>query len=291
MQRLLITGAAGFLGRRLVRAARNNYMIAAHARTNKIGLQADRIIAADLTEPDAARRIFDAAEPGAIIHAAAMASPNFCEDEPEKSLAVNVESAAILANLAQESKIPFVFISTDLVFDGTEPPYSEADSPSPVSVYGSHKAMAEEAVLSFNPDAAVARMPLMFGALPGSTSFLEPMLEAMSAGREIPLFVDEFRTPISGKTAAEGILMLLESGYGGLLHLGGRERSSRLEIGRKAAQAAGIENPRIREVRQRDVPMPAPRPADVSLDSSRAFAMGFDPGSLNGELARALEKA
>jgi dTDP-4-dehydrorhamnose reductase len=57
----------------------------------------------------------------------------------------------------------------------------------------------------------ICRMPLMFGGPgPVAVSFIQPMLKAMREGRELKLFVDEFRKPLSGRDAAKGLLMALE---------------------------------------------------------------------------------
>lgn len=288
MQRLLVTGANGFLGRHLACAAATKYAVIAQVRNPSIRIDGTSPVPADLTEDGALQRLLRQARPDAVIHAAAMSSPNACEQAPDDSLAVNAEVPALLARLTAEAGIPFVFVSTDLVFDGRNPAYCERDSPSPLSVYARHKTIAEQAVTHFHPGAAVARMPLMFGALPGSMSFLEPMLDALDQGREVKLFADEHRTPVSGETAAKGLLMILEREFSGILHLGGKERASRLDMGRTAAELAGADASGIVQARRAEAPMPAPRPADVSLDSSRAFAMGYAPGTLRMELGLAL---
>lgn len=288
MQRLLVTGANGFLGRHLVRTAAPGYCVIAQVRNPSAAIGGALLVLADLAVDGTLHELMRQAKPDAVIHAAAMSSPNACEQAPDKSLAVNAEVPALLARLTAEAHVPFVFVSTDLVFDGRKPPYSEQDSPCPISVYARHKAMAEEAVTHFHPSAVVARMPLMFGALPGSVSFLEPMLDALDQGREVRLFSDEYRTPVSGGTAAKGLLMAIEKRLSGMLHLGGEERASRLDMGRLAAQLAGVDPAGIIEARQADVPMPAPRPADVSLDSSKAFALGYAPGTLRREIGLAL---
>lgn len=114
---------------------------------------------------------------------------------------------------------------------------------------------------------------------------LAGLVEAMRSGRAVRLFVDEHRTPVSGRTAAAGILLALGR-HNGTLHLGGRERISRYEFGRMVADTLGDGNARLVPCRQQDAATSAPRPPDVSLDSSRAFAMGFSPVPLAEELVR-----
>ena len=62
-----------------------------------------------------------------------------------------------------------------------------------------------------------------------------------------------------------------------VLHLGGPERLSRHAFGLILAQLARVDPVLVQPCLQTDVPMPAPRPADVSLDSRRAFTLGYHP--------------
>ena len=137
--------------------------------------------------------------------------------------------------------IPYVFTSTDLVFDGLNPPYKETDPVSPVNLYGEQKVMAERGILVRYPVAAICRMPLMFGvATPPATSFMQPFMQTLREGKELSLFTDEFRTPVSGKTAAQGLLLALA--ISGIIHLGGKERVSRYDFGRLLIEVLQLPN-------------------------------------------------
>ena len=144
-------------------------------------------------------------------------------------------------------------------------------------------------MLEIWPATAICRMPLMFGdGGPASKSFIQPMIENLKAGRSVNLFVDEFRTMASASTASRGILLALEKGVSGPLHLGGRDRVSRHDFGRLLARLLDADQALIVPMRQRDVVSEAPRPPDVSLDSSLAFSFGYDPKPLEEELREVL---
>ena len=150
-----------------------------------------------------------------------------------------------------------------------------------------HKAEAEEKMAARWPQMVICRMPLMFGDPgPVAKSCLQPIVQALREGRELRMFVDEFRTPASGSSAAEGLLLALRKGSG-IVHLGGRERLSRFDLATMVAKALGSTTP-ITPVNQDSVPMAAPRPKDVSLNSSRAFGMGYSPLSAQEEISRIL---
>ena len=189
-----------------------------------------------------------------------------------------------MAGLCSDAGIPFLFTSSDLVFDGLNPPYAEEDEPSPVSYYGEHKALAESGIKDRYPPSVICRMPLMFGE-PGpiATSFIQPLIKAMTEENGVNLFVDEFRTPVSGKDAAQGLMIALDN-LPGIIHLGGPERISRYEFGKLVADTFKIRDAKLNACKQVEIKMAAARPPDVSLDSSKAMGLGFEPGSLVNEL-------
>jgi dTDP-4-dehydrorhamnose reductase len=233
------------------------------------------------------KELLRSVKPDAVIHAAANPNPNTCQERPDETRRINVDASISIAGLCADLNIPLVFISTDLVFDGKAPPYSELSAPSPVNRYGEQKLEAERTMAARYGRVVICRMPLMFGdAAAPAQSFIQPMVSALRSRAPIALFTDEYRTPASGISAAKGILLALDKIDGGIIHLGGRERISRYDFGLNLARACGIENPVINAVRQEDVKMAAKRPPDVSFDSSKAFAMGFDPLPIDEELKR-----
>lgn len=111
------------------------------------------------------------------------------------------------------------------------------------------------------------------------------MITAMKEGRELRLFTDEFRNPLSAEAAVQGIFIALEK-VKGIIHLGGVERVSRYEFGLLLRDVLGLHEAKLIQLRQRDIVMAAPRAADVTLDSSKAYALGFSPLPLNDELQK-----
>jgi dTDP-4-dehydrorhamnose reductase len=288
-KRLLITGASGFLGWNVCLRGRAAWQVFGVFHDHGVAMDGVTILRGDLTNYAEATDLFLRAKPDAVFHLAAASGPNFCQMHPEATRKINVDAAVHLAGMASESGIPFVFTSTDLVFDGEAAPYTEEDPVAPVSVYGEQKARAEAAILGRHPDAVICRMPLMFGkASPASECFLQPMVRALEGGREVRLFTDEYRTPLSARDAARGLFLALEKSGGGVIHLGGRERISRFDFGEVVSRVLGRGRESLTGCRRLDIPMAAARPRDVSLDSSKAFAMGFDPGQLREELKHVL---
>lgn len=284
MPKLLITGASGFLGWHLCQMAAVDWDVCGIYRSKPLVIPGTTLIKADLTNPQELQTLFQTVQPDAVVHLAAESSPNRCQEHPEVSHQINVIVPRNIARLCADADVPLAFASSDQVFNGLNPPYREDDSPYPVNLYGEQKALAELEILKRYPKAAICRMPLMFGAVPSTAkSFLQPFLQKLRNKEELKLFVDEIRTPVSGTTAAKGLLLALQN-VQGTIHLGGKERISRYDFGRLMVEIFDLPGDGLKPTHQQDVKMSAPRPPDVSLDSSKAFSIGYTPPSIREEL-------
>jgi dTDP-4-dehydrorhamnose reductase len=292
--KLLITGASGFLGWHICQQIPPQFEVhGIYYRQNYPQEQVEWHRCNLLEETDLAE-LFHKIKPDIVLHAAAIANANFCEEHPALSYHVNVYSTIALAELCEAAKIPLLFISSDLVFNGNNAPYGEEDFPFPISRYGEQKLAAEEALLDDFEQTMICRLPLLFGLGPDySSCFFKDWLDALQKGEPISAFTDEYRTPISAYTAAEGIwkaiTFLLKPPLekeNRLLHLGGSERISRYELACLIAAVFEIDQPNIEAVLRKDAALLAPRPEDVSLDSSLAAKLlNFEAKSIKEQLS------
>lgn len=289
MLNLLLTGAAGFLGREILGllATTPDVQVTTTGRSRPDA--SPRHVHLDLTHPDGFSRAFQTARPDVLIHAAAMADVRICEREPALAARCNTIATAHLASCAANLGSSLVFISTDQVFDGKRSWYAEDAPIGPVNVYGRTKADAEEAVRRALPEAAIVRLALVIGpSRAARPSGSDQVLRALREGQTPTLFTDEFRTPIHVADAARGIVeVAMASSRPPLLHLAGPERVSRYELGCCLAAAAGLDAGGIRAATHEEVqPWPI-RPADVSLDTSLLRSWAAHPPRPLSEAARA----
>ncbi|MCY3992537.1 MAG: SDR family oxidoreductase [Caldilineaceae bacterium] len=314
--KLLITGATGLLGSHILRAAQEHWHpVGTYHRTTRRQAQYffgnidhGRIDLGDYSETKA--MIADV-QPAAIIHTAAITDLDYCQKYPDESLRINLNAAIDLAALCGDSEIPFLFTSTDLVFDGSSAPYTEDDPPTPINIFGEHRALAEEGILAAYADAVIARLPLLIGyASLGRESFYHKLVSAFRGEREVTLFGDAIRTPVDAAVAAHGLLKIAGSGFEDdvniaeidrvvdRLHLGGRDQVSLYELGLLTLRILGLNEQLAVPISVLDsytgslqTVFLAARSANVALDSTRAYELGYDPPPLRSQLEELLPPA
>lgn len=259
MKPVWITGANGLIGNYLAQTARQ---FVPHLRLRRL-TRSDF----DLLDFAAAEREFKKDSPSLIIHCAAISTVGEAQKNPALARRVNVEATTFLAELAAE--IPFVFFSTDLVFDGRKGTYIETDAANPLHIYGETKLAAENVVLK-NPRHLVIRTSINGGVSPaGDRAFNEQLRHTLAAaGSGMTLFTDEFRNPIPAIETARAVWDLVEKNCAGLYHVAGAEKLSRWQIGQLLVKRWPEIKTKIASGSAKNFPGP-PRALDTSLDISK----------------------
>ena len=245
MQRLLVTGGCGYLGRELVaRAPRRGWHVRATWFEHPPRGAAEWVRAA-VRDAEAVRSALEGVD--AVVHTAYRQGDGEWE--------VNADGAAVVAQASGPRRL--VHLSSDVVFRGDRGRYREEDEPDPVNSYGRSKAEAERRVATLRPEATLVRTSLIYGGG-------EPGPQERLARANRRFFVDEFRSPVQVGDLAEAILELLSLDVPGPLHVAGADDVSRFDFAvLLGADPAGLE-------RAATTPDRAP---DVTLDSSRAHTL------------------
>jgi dTDP-4-dehydrorhamnose reductase len=221
----------------------------------------------DLLDFAAVEREFQRGKPQLIIHCAAITIVADAQKDPALARRVNVDMTRHLAGLAAE--IPFVFFSTDVIFDGRKGNYGETDAPNPLHVYGETKVAAEEVVLK-NPRHLVVRTSINSGVSPsGNRAFNEQLHRSLQqAGQGMTLFTDEFRCPIPAVETARAVWELAGKNCAGLYNIAGAEKLSRFQIGELLIRLWPDVTTEIKSGLAKEFQGPA-RALDTSLDVSK----------------------
>ncbi len=262
--KILVTGAAGQLGRELVDASRRGGHEVFTASRAEL----------DVTNRDNVNAVVSREKPAVIVHAAAWTAVDACESDRDKAMLCNATATQHVVAAARDAGARVVYVSTDYVFDGTKSsPYVETDVPNPQSVYGASKLAGEQA-LDAKVD-AVVRVSWLCGF--HGSNMVKTILRIAAQQDTLSFVDDQVGHPTFADDAAAMIVRLATESRSGLWHVTNQGAVSWYEFTREVMRAAGHDPARVKPVRTRDLvpPRPATRPANSVLDNSALRAAGI----------------
>jgi dTDP-4-dehydrorhamnose reductase len=273
VQRWLVTGCCGQLGGHVTAAlARRGSAVVGIGHHGCPGGHGP-VVPVDLArwhDLDAVLRRF---RPSHVVHLAGVSSPAEVAAAPGAGWALNVGLTRRIADVVRATGAWMLYPSSDFVWDGAAGRrYRETDPPCRRTAYACTKLDAERAVLDARAG-AVVRFSLLYGlpCCPRDTTWSR-MDAALRAGAELPVYADEYRTPLSLTDAARVVVALGDRDHHGLLHVAGPEVLTPREMATRLAGTLGV-RPRLRVVARRDFGGALPRPRNMAMDSSRLAAL------------------
>ncbi len=288
MEKILITGANGFVGQELVRtlAQRGHLILATGRGPSRLVNPGETVYYydADITHPFALQELIEKEKPTVIIHAAAMSQVDDCEQHQNQAHVINVEATARLLLDAEEYNCFFLFLSTDFVFDGEKGFYTEEDDPNPISWYGHNKLEAESIVQTAEIPWAIVRTCLVYGNRDegGRATIFSWVKESLEAGKSIKVVDDQFRTPTWVTDLATGIALILENRKTGIWHISGDELYTPFKMAKEIARLGGWDETLIERVTADSFRQPGKRPAKTGFSITKAKEkLGYQPGSFS----------
>ncbi len=292
-KRILITGSAGFVGWNAVRRLLGRrHEVVATFRTLPHYLQyVDSLqpVVLDLRDGTSIAEVVARFQPDIILHFAALARPQL--DRNSASLyEVNVEGSARLARTAALQDVPILYLSTDLVYPTeagccTELTPLDNSSENP---YARSKLQGERAIQEHASRWIIIRPSLMFGTgTPRSNCFTQFLEGHWCEGRKAPVFLDQFRSIlyVEDLLRAVELVTLERPSWNNIFVCGGPERVSRAEFALRYAATCGLSPDLCEPMQASELPGYQGGASDIWLDSSKLYALGWRPRSLEEAFA------
>ena len=284
MKNVLLTGANGLLGQKLVYAlkSRNDIeLLATGIGQNRLIDQANysfqSLDITNKTEVDQTVRQFS---PHVIINCAAMTNVDACELSQKQCWDINVNGVKYLTNAGAKFGSHFIHLSTDFVFDGEDGPYNESDTPNPLHYYAKSKLESEKIVIENCVNWSIARTIIIYG-ITDNMSRSNLVLWAkgeIEKGNTINVVNDQFRSPTLAEDLAKGCISIMDKNAYGLFHLSGPTRYSILEMVYMVAEFYNLDKSLINPVSSKSLNQPAKRPLVTGFDISKAKKeLNFNP--------------
>jgi len=180
--RVVVTGASGLLGRQIMKELDKGAWLVR-------GLYSTRgnpdLVHCDLLQAEKIEELFKDFAPHVVIHSAAERRPDVVFKKPEMARILNIDVTKNLAEACRRHCAWMIFLSTDYIFDGLEPPYKTDAEPHPLSLYGEQKLAGERICAEKSSSSTVLRIPLLYGPMEylkesGVTSMYEEMRKGMT---------------------------------------------------------------------------------------------------------------
>ncbi|HEY6218366.1 MAG TPA: dTDP-4-dehydrorhamnose reductase [Pyrinomonadaceae bacterium] len=265
--KILITGAAGLVGRAVVE----------HCSTSGDEVLAYDHRRLDIGDTPAVLAVIGDQRPDAIINCAAWTDVDGCESDAQKAERVNSFGPENLARAARDTNAVLITISTDYVFDGAkEGFYTQRDQPSPISVYGKYKLEGERRAQEAHARTIVVRSGYIFG--PGGKNFLSNVVSRAERGETLKTIADYWGTPTYGDDLAVRLRELAVRDLPGIYHVVNSGDGASFEtFSHEALRLAGLDDAHLEVVQGDSLGRPAPRPHNSRLKCLLSEAIGLAP--------------
>lgn len=260
MKRILVTGANGQLGQSILEQSKNYKEIECFFVTrNEL----------DITNEELINHYFEDKSFDFVVNCAAYTAVDKAEDDQENAYLVNAKATEFLAKITNQKGIPFIHVSTDYVFDGTEAqPRLETDQTNPIGVYGQTKLDGENLALENNPKTIILRTAWVYSRF--GNNFVKTMLRLFNDKDSISVVADQIGSPTNAIDLADVILTIIlkdDLTYG-IFNYSNEGKCSWFEFAQKIKELSNstIE---INPVPTSAYPTKAKRPAYSLLDKSK----------------------
>lgn len=273
--KIAVTGAAGFLGRRIVEywEKEPGYDVIGICRSDM-----------DFTSAKEVEQWFDVNRPDVLVHSGAISDTGVCEKNPELSYEVNVKGTENIAKACKTYGAKLIYCSSDQVYTGSSEknPHKETEMLAPSNVYGRHKLLAEQICQRECPDSVSLRLSWMYDIptpeRPAKPNMLTGIMDAVKSGNHIKRAIHDFR----GITYVDIVVRMLIKCVnfpGGVYNWGSENSVNTYELTKYVIRLLGEDENLV----EADEKMNADCPRNLTMDMKKAWELGAEfPDTMEG---------
>lgn len=291
-QRILVTGANGLLGQKVVHAfsSQEDFDVMATAKGPKLedNTASCGYISLDISSRKAVKEIVRDFEPDLIVNCAAMTHVDKCEIEKEACWQINVDGVQHLAESCKPNNIRLIHFSTDYVFDGKNGPYREDAKVNPLSYYGKSKLAGENAIIATGIDFVIFRTMVVYGlGINTKANFATWLVNELKEGKKVNIVTDQIGNATLVDDLAQATFQSAKKSLKGIYNAAGSDIMSRFDFAVLLAKVFNYDAKLITPILTKSLNQPAPRPLNSGLIVLKAESeMGFKFSSTEEGLLR-----
>lgn len=289
--RILVTGANGLLGQKLVLLLQQQdgiELIATARGKSAVALTNAVYYSLDITNEAEVNKVVSTTKPSVIINTAAMTQVDQCETDRDQCWKANVDAVQYLVNACSKNKVRLIHVSTDFIFDGSHGPLDESEKPAPVNFYGESKLAGEEAILKSSIDWCILRTVLVYGITTdmSRSNIVLWVKNNLEQKKTIQVVNDQWRTPTLAEDLAMGCYLAAIKNAHGIFHISGKDFLSPYDIAIQTAEYFNLDKSFIKATDSNHFKQPARRPLTTGfiIDKARK-ELGFEPRSFKEGIA------
>lgn len=285
--KILITGANGLLGQKLVKLILDkgqDELIVTARGSNRLPYPESNYTfdQMDITNESQVSEVIKKHQPDVVIHTAAMTNVDQCETEREDCWKQNVDAVGYIIRACEGSGSFLLHLSTDFIFDGQDGPYDETAPANPISYYGDSKLAAEKLLLDSNIKFAIARTVLVYGIAHdmSRTNIVLWVKKSLEDSKEIKVVDDQLRSPTLAEDLATGCYLIAKKRAEGIFNISGKDLLTPYEMALKTAAYFDLDISTMERADASTFTQTAKRPPKTGLLIDKAVnELGYAPHS------------